>query len=823
MSAAAQFLFLTQRARDTRHRCDSVSLKPNRTRCVCTCALIWHTECFNVVTMSVLPCKTVRFFLLLAVGACPAVAELVPLAVAPEAGAAAFPLPHEHAVVFPGEHSFHLTPSSPTQWLAATTLHINLVWPEGAPPYSGALVWLKDRDDYWHQYLLPAPLKAGVTNALAIPVQPGAAGWQTPGHSLGWHHRVRLNPQSVGFRIFADAAFTGKCVLVSATLTTEPHAGAPVITKTRSLTRLPRAYALYEAGFTLPDRYANPFDPTEIDAGATVITPSGATNTLHAFYYQSHYRLEDELGQPVEPDGLPEWRVRYCPREPGAHTVTFYARDALGQTVATNALHFIAAPPVPDALRFVRVSRTDRRYFEFDDGSLFYPIGHNTRSATDARMDDKFPWVLRQEEGSTAYRRYFKRMQESGENMAEIWMSAWSLGIEWTEGVSGYHGANDYHMGNAWELDRVIDLAMQHRIYVNLVLNYHGRISTWSDPEWHLHPYNKKTPGGWLDAPLEFFSDARAIEMQRRFCRYTHARWGWAPVVFGYELCSELNLTGHETHHKTHFEPSVVEWCRTLGAYLKSIDAYGHLVSAHVSNDYRLLNPALCEMTEMDFNPLDAYNNRHPDTPERIIDLVVGTAKAGAAYNKPILITEFGGSAMATGLENLMIEQHAAIWSGACVPLAGIPMFWWWQVIDENNLYTRYPPVRAFMEGVDPRNPASQMIPAALSADAKGEAAAAKRFDAVCTASPDSARGYIYPARFPREGDEPPVGEHLTVTIEGFTPGIYRAEFYDTRTGKSVRRFDVRSKEKQLAVPVPTFRSDCAFKLHLITPISAKK
>jgi hypothetical protein len=61
------------------------------------------------------------------------------------------------------------------------------------------------------------------------------------------------------------------------------------------------------------------------------------------------------------------------------------------------------------------------------------------------------------------------------------------------------------------------------------------------------------------------------------------------------------------------------------------------------------------------------------------------------------------------------------------------------------------------------------------------------------------------------------------VTIEGVTPGIYRAEFFDTRTGKSVRRFDVRSKEKQLAVPVPTFRSDCAFKLHLITPISAKK
>ena len=764
------------------------------------------------------------FFLgltLLACSLCCRAAESVPLTLSGDDGSP-LSLPCEQTVTFPGEYNFSLSTASPTQWLSSVALRISLVWPEGAPPYSGALVWLKDRDDFWHQHVVAGHLKPGVTNELTIPFQPGAEGWQTPGHSVGWHHRVRLNPQSVGFRVFADVAFTGTCTLVSAILDVQPPAGAPQITKVRTLSRTPRAYALFETGFTLPDRYANPFDPTEIDAGAQIVTPSGVTNTIHAFYYLSHYRLEDEVGQPVEPDGLPEWRLRYCPREPGDYTVTLYARDAFGQTVATNALHFNAAPAAADALRFVRVSRTDRRYFEFDDGTLFYPIGHNTRSATDARMDDKFPWVLRKEEGPTAYRRYFKRMQESGENMAEVWMSAWSLGLEWTEGISGYHGANDYHMGNAWELDRVLDLAMRHRIYINLVLNYHGRISTWSDPEWHLHPYNKVTPGGWLEAPLEFFNDARAIEMQRRFCRYTHARWGWSPIVFGYELCSELNLTGHETHHKTHFEPTVVEWCRVLGAYMKSIDAYGHLVSVHVSNDYRLLNPVLCEMAEMDFNPLDAYNNRHPDTPEYIVELVVGTAKAGAAYNKPILITEFGGSAMATGLENLMIEQHAAIWSGACVPLAGIPMFWWWQVIDENNLYTRYPPICAFMEGVDPRNPASQMIDATLSADAKAEKNAAARFKAVCTASPDTARGYIYPVRFAREGEEPPKGEHLTVSLDGFTPGLYRVEFYETEKGQVVRRFDVRSKDKQLAIPIPAFRSDCAFKLHLLTSLAPK-
>lgn len=748
-------------------------------------------------------------------------ADPLPLALTPADAPAAVPLPYEAPLAFPGESNFTLAAPHATNWLDSAALHVTLVWPEGAPAYAGGLVWLKDRDDYWHQYLLPAPLTAGATNTLTVPFQPGASGWQTPGHSLAWHHRVRLNPQSVGFRVFADAAFTGKCVLVSATLETQPAAAPPAITKARAVTRAPHALALYEARFDLPDRYANPFDPTQIDAGARIVTPAGATNTITAFYYQPHYRLEDELGQPVEPDGPPEWRIRYCPRAPGDYAVTLYARDALGATQAVDALRFTAAPAAPDALRFVRVSQKDRRYFEHDDGSLFYPIGHNVRSATDARMDDKFPWTFRHEEGTTTYRRYFKRMQDAGENFAEIWMSAWSLGLEWTEGVSGYHGANDYHLGNAWELDRVVDLAGQHRIYINLVLNYHGRISTWLDPEWHLHPYNQATPGGWLKLPLEFFTDARAVEMQKRFCRYTQARWGWAPVIFGYELCSELNLTGDPSHKKrAHFLPEVVEWCRVLGAYFKATDPYGHLVSAHISDDYRLLNPALCNLPEMDFNPLDAYNFQH--NPEPIIRLTAETADAGLAYNKPILITEFGGSPMAANLEHLMIEQHAALWSGACVPLAGVPMFWWWQVVDENNLYGRYTAVKRFMENVDPRDNAAKRVPVALSVPEGVDTTILKRFDAVATASPDRARGYIYPTRFARAGEPAPEAANLTATLDGFTPGIYRVELVDTETGKTVRRFDARTKDNQLPIPLPHFRSDCAFKVSLLTPVSKK-
>lgn len=748
-------------------------------------------------------------------------AKTVPLTVFSDNKENPLAVPCTQTLIFPGESNFNLQPPDAKQWLEADSISLKLFWPADAPEYSGALTWLKDRDYYWHQRICPKSLKPGTTNLIEISFHSESTGWNTPGHSLAWHHRILIQPKSVGFRVFSETAYTGKCVLVSATLNTKVPKKPAEISNIRVLSKQVNVLSLYEIRFNLPDRYTNPFDPQEIDVQAQIITPANTTNLIHGFYYHSHYRLEDELGKPVEPDGRPEWRVRYCPRTAGKYKLILSAKDKHGVTPKPVTLEFEALPAVKNARKFIQVSQKDPRYFEFTDGSIYYPVGHNVRSATDARMDDKFPWKFRPEEGSTAYRRYFKRMEEAGENWAEVWMSAWSLGLEWTEGISGYHGANDYHMGNAWELDRVIDLATEHGIYINLVFNYHGRISTWCDPEWQLHPYNKVTPGGWLTMPLEFFSDSKAIEMQKRFIRYTQARWGWAPIIFGYELCSELNLTGHESHHKTHFEPAVVEWCRTLGKYIKEIDPYLHLVSTHVSNDYKYLNPKICAMPEMDFNTLDAYHHSRPET---IIPLVSKTAVANT-YNKPILITEFGGSPMAAGLEHLMVEQHAAIWAGACVPLSGVPMFWWWQVIDENNLYPRYKAIKKFMADVDPRDIAAKEVNTKLDLTNKktGDKKLLKQFAAICTTSPAKGRGYIYPRIFSKRGKEELEAKGLTIYIEGVQSGIYRVSFYETEGGELTRKFDVRAESDYIAIPVPSFKKDCAFKLRCLTPIAPKR
>lgn len=742
------------------------------------------------------------------------VAATVPLSIIEPKTKKALPFPLTAPIAFPGEKNFEISTTNDAVWLNGTFIHLKLAWPANAPRYTGGLVWLKDRDNYWNQYILPKHLTCGATNSLTIPFDAKAMGWHAPGHSLVWQHRTRLHPQSIGFRIYADQAFTGNCTVVSATLETKSPSGSPKITQIHSRTPDPHVREMYELKFHLPDRYTDPFDPQKIDAGAEVITPSGKKHQINAFFYQPHYRLEDELGEPVEPDGPPEWRIRYCPIETGKHTIHLHAKDMWGSVSVSNAVTFnAAAARVPQIQQFVRVSKKDNRYFELDDGSLYYPIGHNIRSATDQRMDDKFPWIWRKPEGSVAYRRYFKKMRESNENWAEVWMSAWSLGLEWTEGIGGYHGAGDYHMGNAWELDRVLELAEKHQIHINLVLNYHGRISTWCDPEWQLHPYNKRTKGGWLEKPLEFFSDPQAIEYQKRFARYTQARWGWSPMIFGYELCSELNLTGHQSHHRTNFETNVVKWCEILSSYVKANDPYRHLVSVHVSNDYSFLNPAHSTMKTLDFNPLDAY---HHSIPERIIPLAAETAKAGLQFQRPILITEFGGSPMAAGREHLKIEQHAALWAGVCVPLAGTPMFWWWQVVDENNLYMRYVAVSSFIKDIDPRDPSARQIHPLVQKETKDGKKAPSQFLAVGTASPTTARCYIYPKHFPRIPNPPVEGVHYHITIPDLKPGIYRIEFVETQQGKPIRKFDLRCEGGKLEIPIPGFKNDTAFKLHRI-------
>jgi PKD repeat protein len=160
--------------------------------------------------------------------------------------------------------------------------------------------------------------------------------------------------------------------------------GGPVISNIVVPQSSVRVYEKFEVSFDLETVADNPFfryDPapppglapgTGVTVEGVFVTPSGATVVHPAFYFgeTTAYTLNGYTH--FEETGRASWRLRFSPQETGTYTVSLRAQDASGSTqVAVGS--FTATAPTRRG--FIRVSRNDPRYFEFSNGTLYYPIG----------------------------------------------------------------------------------------------------------------------------------------------------------------------------------------------------------------------------------------------------------------------------------------------------------------------------------------------------------------------------------------------------------------------------------------------------------------
>lgn len=701
----------------------------------------------------------------------------------------------------PGARDMFLTAPAPS-WFGLGELLWTLTLSGNAPSNVQTLVFLKDWDHLWYQRLLPGHVTPGATNTFRANLSPTATGWEPRGHYASWNARALMEPREVGIRVFTDSAATFTGVVSAVSVARLPADTAPpFLRNVRPATLQVPCYGKFEVTFDIPDRYANPFNPEEVSVTAAIEGPDGKTVTIDGFHARQYYRTITPTGEETLPHGPPLWKIRYAPIRPGPHRYTLQVRDTRG-TASWGPGAFTALPPVQPG--YVRVSRSDPRYFEFDNGDAFFPIGHNIRSPSDSRFDSQFPWAKRWLEGTSAYARYFAAMREHGENMAEIWMAAWSLGLEWSPKWAGYHGVGQYNLMNAWELDQVVDNADRNGIYLNVVIHNHGKFG-FVNPEWEYNPFNRKL-GGTLDKQTEYFTDPGALKSFQQLMRYIVARWGYSTRVFAWELWSELDLTGAKDFYRT---PECVEWHRFASDAIRTMDPNNHLITTHYSGDYNRQNMEITVLPGITHAAVDAYHQN--PRPLHIVELLSGTAKLGNPTGKPVLVTEFGGSSSAQGLAHLDKSLHAALWSSTCIPIAGTPMFWWWGLIEEENYYPKFLAVSRFMNGEDRRDPT--LLPSVPALSAPGHPANALM--APCLKSGTRALGWICDtAAFDAAPATPPLPiTNLTARLDGMSNGLYRVEFWETSRGELVSQTNTEVRTGALSVDVPAFSRDTAFKV----------
>lgn len=198
-------------------------------------------------------------------------------------------------------------------------------------------------------------------------------------------------------------------------------------------------YEKFEVTFKINNTVAKnlqmPYDPNppagvteEIGSGITVNAEFSQDNfttvyTQPAFYYQDFNNQTKNGKEWIYPNGQYSWKVRFAPSKEGVWQYKLTAQDASGTVTSSVQSFAVAASDNPG---FVRVSKNDPRYFEFDDGTYFPGLGYNLNY-------DLVSWANPILDNQTN----FQKMGQNGIQLTRIWLSEWSIfGSAWNTWTS---------------------------------------------------------------------------------------------------------------------------------------------------------------------------------------------------------------------------------------------------------------------------------------------------------------------------------------------------------------------------------------------------
>lgn len=193
---------------------------------------------------------------------------------------------------------------------------------------------------------------------------------------------------------------------------------------------------------TIATQLQHPYDPTppaglgpgtDLDAtsGITVaaefINPSSITYAQPAFYY-TEYQSEIREGQAWNyPTGNASWKVRFSPNTLGTWQYRITATDASGTQSTSWQTMTVTDSSNPG---FVRVSKEDPRYFEFENGDYFPGLGYNET----VNLSDPAENAAK-----------FQTLSQTGLNFIRLWMAPLNIyGSSWMPYLGQRNQYNGY-------------------------------------------------------------------------------------------------------------------------------------------------------------------------------------------------------------------------------------------------------------------------------------------------------------------------------------------------------------------------------------------
>ncbi len=676
------------------------------------------------------------------------------------------------------------------------------------PAHIHLAVYFVDEDGFYYQTRRRIVTGRNAWDVVQVDLSPRNGGLDARGHGRPWGPYVARGVREFGIAAFSDRPTTAEVALGALTFVPRtPVEGVEpqeIINFEVNRREVPR-YGKFEVSFELSRAYENPFDPSEIEIIGAFETPSGKTVRVPGFFYQGYTRTMERRMERLIPSGAPQWKVRFALREVGRYEGTLEIRDSV--SVMTAPLRFECVPS--DAPGYVVVCEEDPRYFEFEEGEFFYPIGMNIPATFNAKGAAALGVEVNMFEGTFAYDRYLEGMADSLQNYARIWLASWSFGLEWSRDYHpAYRDLGRYNLENAWRFDHVLAQAAERDIYIQLALTTfgHWRQSGQFEGDWDKSPYNVAN-GGLLRDPREFWDHAEAQRIYQRMVRYAMARWGYSRHIAAWELSNEIDLV---TNYKP-LKPAIAKWHRDCVETIREFDPNPHLVTTNFAVWQH--EPEFLRMPEIQFSSTNHYN-------VHIIEMMREKIFPDKwQFRKPAIMAECGYDFKGAMPETTVRYLHLCLWSSYMTPFAGAGLSWWWDFIEDRNLYPMFKPLAQYARGEDRRGRNLEMGEGALF-DSNGRRLG--ELNAITLQNDRSGYAWIYERRLQRSEAsfdfDPPAREGVTLQIRGFSHGAYEVEYWDTREGRAIKRLTSEVKDGTLSASVPRFVSDVAVKIRKVKP-----
>ena len=682
--------------------------------------------------------------------------------------------------------------------------------PEACPKDLDAYIFIKDWDDQWFHIRFPAFsqfVEGSHQVKLTVPLYgPETKKWKASGHFRNWHVLLTDRIKEIGLKFDLPS---GECTPVTLTLTSitatkvaDYTFPAPALKELRVMPYSPQAGDDIEVSFEATHRFRNPFSSDDVNLTASIEDPSGMTTQHRLFYYEpfayDSHRQRRNLQTPI---GKPRFMLRFTPLKEGAHTVHISGMLG-GEAVALPDLSFDVHPAKEDWPGYVQVSEKDHTLLSWThrEEELF-AAGLNVRSPYDTRYEKSFGATDWDYFDFDMYEDLIPKYAANNIQVMEVWMSAWWLSMEWIPDDLGNHGLGHMNQWRAWKLDRLFALAEKYNLYIVLVINNHGRFSTWCDKEWERNPWNK-TQGGPYDLPNSYFSEAEAHLSFMSMMNYVIARYAYSPNLLAWKLFTEINLTGD--NHNWYHSDAMRRWHAMASAHVKENDPYQHLVTTHWSNDYGKVNMPVAALPNIDLITMDIYYDRSKDI-QRFFKVLGETSDFNQKLPKPGVVTEFGGKPQGDRLPYLYKGHHLGLWGSYFAKYPLTPFYWWFPMVEEKDMYPAYKALYAFTSGEDRTGMkvtrfklASGYTCFMLYDDEK----------AMCWVMSDD-----YYLRSESMVDQH-VEEGLSLKLAELSEGTWVADFFETGAGSQTgsAEFAVDSAGKGV-MELPAFDNDIAIKL----------